>query len=711
MKLRTIGCFLFLGLVGATQAVADVPPPTQGKSWTSADVTRLAGLEPAMRRAELKAMNPADRRGLWFEVMRQVRANQGVNTGPVTRGSASATYAGSSRGSGKRRVGFDKSAPLPNAVGTIQYDDGAGSTTFGGGAIIGNKFDTAGGAPIFASGSVDTVQAVVAQGPANTTSSAGFVLLGPQTGGGGALALFSTFTNASGVTDTLTFTGLGQNYTGNSFFVLFGDFANSYVPVFGTGTNDMQGHHGVVGYTGGMGPNITGTFDFGGALNGLVRATGNVLPLELTDLAISKTDGATSSIAGGSVTYTIVGSNAGPGDASGASVTDTFPAELSTCNWTCVGANGGTCTGAGAGNINDLVNLPNLASVTYTATCTVSPSAVPGSSVSNTAVIAAAVPANDPDPINNTATDVNGVLGSTDLAITKTDGATTSIAGGSVTYTIVASNAGPSTATGATVADMFPAQLTSCSWSCVGAGGGTCTAAGSGSLSDTVNLPSLASVTYTASCTVDPSAGPGSTISNTASITVGSTSVDPNSSNNTATDVNTVGSPASITATKTVAPLGGGLFSVGGEIAYTIVISNAGPASQTDNAGDEFVDPLPAGLSFGSVTATSGLATFDAVSNAVTWNGSIAAGNSVTITIIATITSNASTSIVNQGTANFDADGNGTNESSTVTDNPTTTAPGDATGFFLSIMVPGNAPWALLLLACLTLVTVWVRRR
>ena len=40
-----------------------------------------------------------------------------------------------------------------------------------------------------------------------------------------------------------------------------------------------------------------------------------------------------------------------------------------------------------------------------------------------------------------------------DLAITKTDGVTTATAGGSVTYTITASNAGPSTATGATVAD------------------------------------------------------------------------------------------------------------------------------------------------------------------------------------------------------------------------------------------------------------------
>jgi hypothetical protein len=129
---------------------------------------------------------------------------------------------------------------------------------------------------------VTEVVAVVQQGPAFSSTSAGFVLLGPQTTGGGAFAIFSTFTGAiTGMTDTLTFTGIGANYTGNSFFVLFGDFASIYVPVFGTGSTNGQGHHGVVGYTGGMGPNITGTFDFGGALNALIRASGNILPVEL----------------------------------------------------------------------------------------------------------------------------------------------------------------------------------------------------------------------------------------------------------------------------------------------------------------------------------------------------------------------------------------------------------------------------------------------
>src|ERR1700686_408304 len=105
---------------------------------------------------------------------------------------------------------------------------------------------------------------------------------------------------------------------------------------------------------------------------------------------------------------------------------------------------------------------------------------------------------------------------SADLAITKTDGVTTATPGGSVTYTITASNAGPSSATGATVADTFPASLT-CTWTCVGAGGGTCTASGSSNINDTVNLPAGGSVTYTSSCAISSLAT--GTISNTATVT------------------------------------------------------------------------------------------------------------------------------------------------------------------------------------------------
>jgi uncharacterized repeat protein (TIGR01451 family) len=184
------------------------------------------------------------------------------------------------------------------------------------------------------------------------------------------------------------------------------------------------------------------------------------------DLAITKTDGVTTATPGGSVTYTITASNAGPSNATGATVVDTFPASL-TCSWTCVGAGGGTCTPSGSGNINSTVNLPAGGSVTYTASCAISAAAT--GTLSNTATVAAPGGVTDPAPANNSATDTDTLSASADLAITITDGVTTATPGGSVTYTITASNAGPSNVTGATVADTFPASLT-CMWTCVGAG-------------------------------------------------------------------------------------------------------------------------------------------------------------------------------------------------------------------------------------------------
>src|SRR5260221_5506276 len=65
-----------------------------------------------------------------------------------------------------------------------------------------------------------------------------------------------------------------------------------------------------------------------------------------------------------------------------------------------------------------------------------------------------------------------------DLAITKTDNAPSYTSGDPVTYTIVVGNAGPDGAVGATVSDAVTAlaQVASASWTCVAAGGATCTA-------------------------------------------------------------------------------------------------------------------------------------------------------------------------------------------------------------------------------------------
>jgi len=241
-----------------------------------AKVQELAKLAPKARRAELAKLSKDERRAIWFELKREEMGDQKL----ATKGDGVTVRKHAAKAGTAVRP---KVEPPQQLVGSIVYDDGVGTVTVAGSnRIMGNRFNTAVGDPVLSSGTVSTVVAVVRQGTAFTTSSAGFVLEGPQTGSGGAMAIFSTFTGGSGgPTDTVTFNGLGVNYPGSSFFVLFGAFNNSYVPVFGTGTTQSQGHHGVVGFTGGMGPNVTTITTLGGTLNALVRVTGNVLPVEL----------------------------------------------------------------------------------------------------------------------------------------------------------------------------------------------------------------------------------------------------------------------------------------------------------------------------------------------------------------------------------------------------------------------------------------------
>ena len=312
------------------------------------------------------------------------------------------------------------------------------------------------------------------------------------------------------------------------------------------------------------------------------------------DLAITKTDGRTSVTPGGSTTYTITASNAGPSNAPGSTVADTLPAVL-TATWTCVGAGGGTCTTSGSGNINDTVNLPAGGSVTYTVSASIS--AASTGSVSNTATVTAPAGVTDPNPANNSATDTDTLSPVADLAITKTDGRTSVTPGGSTTYTITASNAGPSNAPGSTVADTLPAVLTA-TWTCVGAGGGTCTASGSGNINDTVNLPAGGSVTYTVSASI--SAAATGSVSNTAVVVAPAGVADPTPGNNSATDTDIVldndlaltGVPANIT-TPATGPTGA-------------VVSYTPPtAVDEDNPQTATVNCLPASGSLFAIGTTT----------------------------------------------------------------------------------------------------------
>jgi uncharacterized repeat protein (TIGR01451 family) len=125
------------------------------------------------------------------------------------------------------------------------------------------------------------------------------------------------------------------------------------------------------------------------------------------NLAITKTDGQTTAMPGQIVTYTIVVTNSGPDPVMWATVTDNLPASLTGAAWTCAPAGGGSCGAGASGNINDTVNLPMGATVTYTLTGTVSANPV---TLTNTATITAPGGVTDPNLSNNSATDTDALL-------------------------------------------------------------------------------------------------------------------------------------------------------------------------------------------------------------------------------------------------------------------------------------------------------------
>jgi len=157
--------------------------------------------------------------------------------------------------------------------------------------------------------------------------------------------------------------------------------------------------------------------------------------------------------------------------------------------------------------------------------------------------------------------ELHGLITATpdDLQVTM-NGPSTVLQGASLTYNVTVTNNGnyPIDAADApTVVDSVPAAVTSATWTCVGSGGATCDASGTGSINTSnVILPVNASVTYSITGTLDPAATCGSTVANTASADFGSTSsfLDPDETNNSATvdstvtcNVTLVANPSSLT--------------------------------------------------------------------------------------------------------------------------------------------------------------------
>ncbi|MAE66406.1 MAG: hypothetical protein CMJ18_19220, partial [Phycisphaeraceae bacterium] len=135
---------------------------------------------------------------------------------------------------------------------------------------------------------------------------------------------------------------------------------------------------------------------------------------EAMDLSITKTSGPVWVTQGDAVTYTIMVTNAGPDDVTGATVTDTFPDTLAGMAWTAVLTGGGTANLDGVGDINETIDLASGSFITYTVTGTVVSAGAANlaveSIVTNPATVTGPVGAVDSNLSNNTAHDSDVVV-------------------------------------------------------------------------------------------------------------------------------------------------------------------------------------------------------------------------------------------------------------------------------------------------------------
>ncbi|MEM6796623.1 MAG: DUF11 domain-containing protein, partial [Acidobacteriota bacterium] len=136
----------------------------------------------------------------------------------------------------------------------------------------------------------------------------------------------------------------------------------------------------------------------------------------------------------------------------------------------------------------------------------------------------------------------------------------------------------------------LPPELT-CTWTCTAADGASCGAdSGSGDISESVDLPSASSVTYLAVCDIDPAAA--GTLTNTA--TIASAAGDPDTANNSATDVDTLEPNADLEVLAIAAP---DSVEIGELVTLEITVTNAGPSDAT---GVVLTTVLPAALQLDS---------------------------------------------------------------------------------------------------------------
>ncbi len=366
-------------------------------------------------------------------------------------------------------------------------------------------------------------------------------------------------------------------------------------------------------------------------------ATVTVTPVTLIDLSLTKIVSNPVAQVGSTVTFTLVVSNAGPSTATGVEVSDAIPSGFSYVANSATGglsrtAVGNTLTwtiGSLAAGANTSLTFQATVSATgvYTNVAQVSKADQPD--VDSSPGNLNGLPAEDDEAA---ATVTPGAL--IDLSLTKTVSNSVAQVGSTVTFTLVVSNAGPSTATGVEVSDVVPSGFTYVANTATGGtsrnlSGATLTWAISNiapGANTTLSFQAVvnASGNYTNLAQVskadqpDPDSQPGN---------LGNTPVEDDEAAATVVprpliDLSLIKTVSSTTPV------------IGSTVSFSIVVSNAGPSGAT---GVAVSDVVPSGFSYLANSATGGVSR-TAVGNSVSWTiGSLATGANTTLSFQAVV--------------------------------------------------------------------------
>ncbi len=374
------------------------------------------------------------------------------------------------------------------------------------------------------------------------------------------------------------------------------------------------------------------------------------------DLVVVKTANVATVTAGNNVTYTLAVRNDGPASADNVVLVDDLPDGVTIVSATST-LGTVTQTGNSTGEISVALGTMDAAdTATITIIVTVPATAAAGT-ITNTTTITG--DGQETDPTDNTDSVDVAVVREAILTLTKSDTPDPVLVGGQLTYTILVTNTGPSTATNVTVVDTLPAGLTFVS---VATTAGTAAEVG-GVI--TATIPTLAvndSATVTIVSTV-LATFTGTTIANSATADADeAVPVTANASTNVNPQVD-----LAITKTDSADPV-----NRGSQVTYTLEVVNNGPSGATNVT---VVDTLPAGLTF--VSATGGTVTPPSGGNqqVSVVVGNLASGGTATVTILANVEQSAANLLTNtatvsstESTAGFDTNtANNTDTETTAT--------------------------------------------